>query len=215
MNLQLHLEEDQYWIAGYMITHICIVIATVIFFCNVIWAGICRDFDAWIEKRCEIRIADRAAELSALHTQSEIEMLARKYTDKLFEKEPIFAVPGEEVKGNANPVFLKMPGEFIEKTMLVEATAYWTHDPIEASGDGIAYDGTPAIAYKTLAVDPEVIPLQAEVYVPTIGWCRANDTGNAINGRIIDIAMPNRAEAWEWGRRLVHVRVRVPYKARV
>lgn len=97
-----------------------------------------------------------------------------------------------------------------EYTILVEATAYWVMDPEEASGDGIAFDGTPAIPYRTIAVDPKVIPLQSEVYVPTIGWCRANDTGNAIKGNIIDISMESRRAAWNWGRRLVEVRVRPP-----
>ena len=98
----------------------------------------------------------------------------------------------------------------IEYELEVQATAYWTHDPIDASGHGIAFDGTPAVAYKTCAVDPKVIPLQSMVYVPQFGWLRANDTGNAIKGAIIDIAMPSRQEAWNWGRRKVLVKVRPP-----
>ena len=94
--------------------------------------------------------------------------------------------------------------------MEVEATAYWTHDPVDASGHGIAYDGTPAVAYQTIAVDPKVIPLQSQVFVPGIGWCRANDTGNAIKGKIIDIAMPSREAAWKWGRRKIWITVRKP-----
>ena len=98
----------------------------------------------------------------------------------------------------------------IEYELEVQATAYWTHDPIDASGHGIAYDGTPAVPYKTIAVDPKVIPLQSQVYVPQFGWLRANDTGNAIKGAIIDIAMPSREAAWAWGRRKVLVKVRPP-----
>lgn len=98
----------------------------------------------------------------------------------------------------------------IEYELEVQATAYWTHDPIDASGHGIAFDGTPAVAYKTCAVDPKVIPLQSMVYVPQFGWLRANDTGNAIKGAIIDIAMPSREAAWNWGRRKVLVKVRPP-----
>lgn len=100
----------------------------------------------------------------------------------------------------------------LEYEMEVEATAYWTHDPVDASGHGIAFDGTPAVAYKTIAVDPKVIPLQSMVYVPSFGWLRANDTGNAIKGNIIDIAMPSREAAFKWGRRKVLVKVRPPVK---
>ncbi|MBR4958642.1 MAG: G5 domain-containing protein, partial [Phascolarctobacterium sp.] len=86
-----------------------------------------------------------------------------------------------------------------KQKMTVQATAYWTHDPVEASGTGIAYDGTPAVPYKTIAVDPKVIPLQSQVYIPGIGQVRANDTGGAIKGKIIDIAMDSRNAAWNWG----------------
>lgn len=103
----------------------------------------------------------------------------------------------------------------LEQEMMVQATAYWTHDPVDASGHGIAYDGTPAVAYKTIAVDPKVIPLQSQVYVPGFGWMRANDTGNAIKGAIIDIAMPNREEAWKWGRRNILVKIRPPKPQKV
>ena len=100
----------------------------------------------------------------------------------------------------------------LEYEMEVVATAYWTHDPVDASGHGIAFDGTPAVAYKTIAVDPKVIPLQSMVYVPSFGWLRANDTGNAIKGNIIDIAMDSREAAFKWGRRKVLVKVRPPVK---
>lgn len=100
----------------------------------------------------------------------------------------------------------------LEYEMEVVATAYWTHDPVDASGHGIAFDGTPAVAYKTIAVDPKVIPLQSMVYVPSYGWLRANDTGNAIKGNIIDIAMDSREAAFKWGRRKVLVKVRPPVK---
>lgn len=92
-----------------------------------------------------------------------------------------------------------------KKKMVVEATAYWTHDPVDASGTGLAYDGTPAVPYKTIAVDPKVIPLQSRVYIPNIGQVRANDTGSAIKGAIIDIAMDSRDAAWKWGRRNIEI----------
>ena len=101
------------------------------------------------------------------------------------------------------------PGSY---KMKVQATAYWTHDPVDASGHGIAYDGTPAVAFKTCAVDPKVIPLGSKVYVKEFGWLRANDTGNAIKGNIIDIAMPDRKSAWAWGRRNIEVFVKPPVK---
>lgn len=88
----------------------------------------------------------------------------------------------------------------------VVATAYWTH----VGGHGIAYDGNPAVAYHTLAVDPNVIPLGSKVHVPGIGWMLAHDTGGAIKGNRIDIAMESNRAAIEWGRREVTITVIPP-----
>ena len=107
--------------------------------------------------------------------------------------------------GTAPSVKTKDGFKRYKKKMIVQATAYWTHDPVDASGTGIAYDGTPAVPYKTIAVDPRVIPLQSQVYIPGIGQVRANDTGSAIKGKIIDIAMDSRNAAWDWGRRNIEI----------
>ena len=107
--------------------------------------------------------------------------------------------------GTAPSVKTKDGFKRYKKKMTVQATAYWTHDPVDASGTGIAYDGTPAVPYKTIAVDPKVIPLQSQVYIPGIGQVRANDTGSAIKGKIIDIAMDSRNAAWNWGRRNIEI----------
>ena len=88
-----------------------------------------------------------------------------------------------------------------------DVTAYWYKDPIDASGTGLAYDGNPAIPYKTIAVDPKVIPLGSKVYVPHIGWCLAHDTGSAIKGNRIDVAMDSKENALRWGRRRLLVKV--------
>lgn len=107
--------------------------------------------------------------------------------------------------GTAPSVKTKDGYKRFKEKMIVQATAYWTHDPVDASGTGIAYDGTPAVPYKTIAVDPKVIPLQSQVYIPGIGQVRANDTGSAIKGKIIDIAMDSRNAAWNWGRRNIEI----------
>lgn len=94
--------------------------------------------------------------------------------------------------------------------LMVESTAYWYLDPIDASGTGLAYDGRPAIPYKTVAVDPSVIPIGSNVYVPDIGWCYAHDTGSAIKGARLDVAMDSRDAAYKWGRRNILVKVYPP-----
>ena len=46
--------------------------------------------------------------------------------------------------------------------------------------------------YRSLAVDPAVIPLGSRVYIPAYraingGWFRADDVGGAIQGRHVDV----------------------------
>jgi 3D (Asp-Asp-Asp) domain-containing protein len=51
----------------------------------------------------------------------------------------------------------------------------------------------PLRPYRSIAVDPRVIPLGSRVYIPAYrrdgygGWFVAQDTGGAINGRRIDV----------------------------
>lgn len=106
------------------------------------------------------------------------------------------------------PMYKIVQKQYIE--LDVVATAYWYKDPIDASGTGVAYDGNPAVPYETIAVDPKVIPLGSKVYVPGIGWCKAHDTGSAIKGNKIDVAMDSRQAALNWGNRKLRVRVMLP-----
>ena len=65
-----------------------------------------------------------------------------------------------------------------------EVTAYSYNEGYEntqtASGE------TPE-PYYTVAVDPEVIPLGTELYIEDIGTVKAQDTGGAVKGNVIDI----------------------------
>ncbi len=88
-----------------------------------------------------------------------------------------------------------------------DVTAYWYKDPIDASGTGLAFDGRPAVPYKTVAVDMNVIPNGSQVYVPKVGWCIAHDTGSEIKGNRIDVAMDSKENALRWGRRKLLVKV--------
>jgi 3D (Asp-Asp-Asp) domain-containing protein len=91
---------------------------------------------------------------------------------------------------------------FADYQVTVNATAYNVQ---EYSGQTAT--GSYAVAYKTIAVDPSVIPLGSSVYVPGIGWTVANDTGGGINGYAIDIAMDSDASCYEWGNRTITVTV--------
>lgn len=60
---------------------------------------------------------------------------------------------------------------------------------------------------KVISVDPSVIPLGSKVYVEGYGHAIAGDTGGAIQGNKIDIFIPNKQDAINWGVKEVNVKV--------
>lgn len=50
-----------------------------------------------------------------------------------------------------------------------------------------------------VAVDPAVIPLRTEMYVPGYGLARAGDTGGGIKGKLVDLGFEDHNyESWHW-----------------
>ncbi|WP_339213013.1 LysM peptidoglycan-binding domain-containing protein [Ornithinibacillus sp. FSL M8-0202] len=93
------------------------------------------------------------------------------------------------------------------KTLSVVATAYTA----ECDGcTGITYTGINLNEdrnAKVIAVDPDVIPLGSKVYVEGYGYAIAGDIGSAIKGNRIDIHLPTKEEAFDWGVREVNVTI--------
>jgi 3D (Asp-Asp-Asp) domain-containing protein len=87
-------------------------------------------------------------------------------------------------------------------------------------GRGITFSGAMVKEHHTLAVDPEVIPLGSLVYIPYFkdcpneGWFVAQDTGSAIKEKRIDVYMPSREDALNFGVRTLDIYVLPPRQAR-
>ncbi|MCQ6266917.1 peptidoglycan-binding protein [Fictibacillus sp. WQ 8-8] len=93
------------------------------------------------------------------------------------------------------------------KTVSVEATAY-TADCDGCSGvtaNGTNLKANPDV--KVIAVDPDVIPLNSQVYVEGYGYAVAADKGGAIQGNRIDVFYSSKQKATEWGRKNVKVTI--------
>lgn len=93
------------------------------------------------------------------------------------------------------------------KTLTVSATAYTA----ECEGcSGVTSTGIDLNAdrnAKVIAVDPSVIPLGSKVYVEGYGEAIAGDIGGAIKGNKIDLHVPTKDEAYNWGVREVEITI--------
>jgi len=83
-----------------------------------------------------------------------------------------------------------------EYTVVAYCTEQYPHicggNPTTASGELV----TPGV---TVAADPAVLPLGTRVYIDGIGERVVQDTGGAIHGQKIDLAVESHAEAVDWG----------------
>lgn len=89
----------------------------------------------------------------------------------------------------------------------VTATAYtaYCNGCSGITTTGINLKSNPDV--KVIAVDPKVIPLGSKVWVEGYGYAVAGDTGGAIKGNKIDLFMPSKSKAYDFGRKKVRIKV--------
>ena len=85
------------------------------------------------------------------------------------------------------------------KITMYSAGAEHTGKTSEHPQYGITYTGTRVQEGRTIAVDPKVIPLGWWVYIEGFGFRRAEDTGGAVKGNVIDIYTDNNQQALNFG----------------
>ena len=89
------------------------------------------------------------------------------------------------------------------RVLTMEATAY---TPYDAGVSGITANGN-RMRRGLVAVDTRVIPFGTRLYIEGYGFAVADDTGGAIRGNKIDLAMDTLSEAYQFGRRTVVVHI--------
>ncbi|WP_456271255.1 LysM peptidoglycan-binding domain-containing protein [Bacillus sp. AK031] len=99
------------------------------------------------------------------------------------------------------------PTEEKANAITVKATAYTAYCPGCSGTTRTGVDLRANPDAKVIAVDPDVIPLGTRVYVEGYGYATAQDTGGAINGKKIDVFIPERQDALDWGVRSVKVTI--------
>ena len=137
-------------------------------------------------------------------------------------EETYIVVPVEVIEPEAEPVLCEAEApetdenELIEQALLENAVKLenvtMTHycickkccgKSLDDPGYGITASGRQATPYVSVAVDPDVIPLGADVLVDygdgEIHYYRADDTGGAVKGNHIDLCVGSHQEAINLG----------------
>lgn len=71
--------------------------------------------------------------------------------------------------------------------------------PHICGGNPTTKSGEPVTPGVTVAADPAVLPLGTRVYIDGVGERVVQDTGGAIQGNKIDLAVESHREALAWG----------------
>ena len=144
---------------------------------------------AWAYSQAKQEYLDTQIELSAS-------------SEQLYELNKSLELSAEEL-AMANTTIVDLKGAEYELVYLGEFK--FTHycvelkDHICGTGDGITSSGTQIIAGKSVAIDPEIIPYGSQLYIEGYGFCTAEDSGGAVQGSHIDIAVETHEEALDMG----------------
>lgn len=116
-----------------------------------------------------------------------------------------------KVSANSNNVITKAGVDFEYKRIIknVSMTAYSSEEP--GIGTRTA-SGTRVTEGRTIAVDPNVIPIGWWVYIEGLGFRRAEDTGGAIKGNKVDVYYDSLSHARNFGRKSRTIYVIGPVK---
>ena len=106
------------------------------------------------------------------------------------------ATKKEEVKEASTP---SQGGRTLVGTFRITAYCTEKYQHICGGGQGITASGTSVSAGRTIAVDTSIIPMGSRVYIEGIGERIAEDTGGAVNGYVIDLALGTHSEALSFG----------------
>lgn len=95
----------------------------------------------------------------------------------------------EEYETNTQETNMTYLGEF---TLTYYCTENYDHI---CGGGGTTASGTQVVAGRSVSVDTSVIPLGTKLYIEGIGYRVAEDTGGAVKGNKIDVAVNSHNEA--------------------
>nr|WP_083778235.1 3D domain-containing protein [Paenibacillus sp. JDR-2] len=142
-------------------------------------------------------------------------LVSSKLVDKVVQKHTVSQVVAIGSKKDVHTLsatstasYTKSGVTFKPKKVLKNVTLTAYSAGIESTGKdeshpgyGITASGAKVKEGRTIAVDPDVIPIGWWVYIEGIGFRRAEDTGSAINGNKIDVYFDSTSYANKFGRK--------------
>ncbi|KOS70365.1 hypothetical protein AEA09_02400 [Lysinibacillus contaminans] len=137
------------------------------------------------------------------------EIVAKNLQSEKVIKEPtkqVVAVGTKSVVASA-PTVSRGSEPTSGKEFYVTATAYTPYCDGCSGTSATGIDLRANSGLKVIAVDPSVIKLGSKVWVEGYGTAIAGDTGGAIKGNKIDILVQSDAQARNWGRKKVRIKV--------
>nr|WP_147803079.1 peptidoglycan-binding protein [Alkalicoccus halolimnae]TXF86579.1 peptidoglycan-binding protein [Alkalicoccus halolimnae] len=160
--------------------------------------------EAAAQEAAEEAAAQEAAEEAAAAQEAAEEEAAQEAAEEEAAQE---AAEEEAAAQEAAEEDTQSTSDVDGETINVEATAYtaFCNGCSGVTATGIDLRSNPN--QKVIAVDPDVIPLGSTVHVEGYGTAVAGDTGGAINGNKIDLFMPERSDAIDFGRRSLEVTI--------
>ena len=129
---------------------------------------------------------------------------SREVTREKLDQTPVYKLILKNNQGKPVREYDLAKAKYITMT----ATSYYPYDPLcYPGGDGIHTRLGLELRRGFVAVDPRVIPLRTRLYIPGYGYAYAADTGSAIKGKRIDLAVGTKAECDRFGKRRLKVYV--------
>nr|WP_283094508.1 3D domain-containing protein [Paenibacillus sp. ATY16] len=142
-------------------------------------------------------------------------LVSSKLVDKVVQKHTVSQVVAVGSKKDVHTLSAASTGSYTKSGVTFKAkkilknvtlTAYSagvasTGKDESHPGYGITASGAKVKEGRTIAVDPDVIPIGWWVYIEGIGFRRAEDTGSAINGNKIDVYFDSTSYANKFGRK--------------
>lgn len=166
---------------------ILFIFSAALFGFFLFWQG-AEHFNAATEAEAKLEAANEAQAMDKEKFESELALINHQLLEAQMEKQALENIQVDLLENFT----LEYSGEYF-------ATAYCTERyPHICGGNGVTASGTVPTPGVTCAADWKVFPPGTWLYIEDVGIRRVEDSGSAIKGKRLDIAIDTHANALRW-----------------